>query len=47
MRVGERLCTEGYGVMVGFDYVEQRAAVLPEDVRGRLEVEAADATASP
>jgi acyl-CoA thioester hydrolase len=47
MRVGERLCTEGYGVMVGFDYVEQRAAALPEDMRGRLEAEAADATASP
>jgi acyl-CoA thioester hydrolase len=26
MRVGDRLCAEGYGVMVGFDYAEQRAA---------------------
>jgi acyl-CoA thioester hydrolase len=41
MRVGERLCAEGYGVMVGFDYAEGRAAALPDDFRGRLEAEAA------
>jgi acyl-CoA thioester hydrolase len=40
MRVRERLCADGYGVMVGFDYVAQRAAALPEEIRGRLEAEA-------
>jgi acyl-CoA thioester hydrolase len=45
MRVGERVCAEGYGVMVGFNYAAQRAAALPAHVRGRLEA-AADATAS-
>ena len=41
MRVGERQCAEGYGVMVGFDYAAQRAAALPDDMRRRLEAEAA------
>lgn len=42
MRVGERLCAEGYGVFVGFDYAEQRAATIPETLRARLEAEAND-----
>jgi acyl-CoA thioester hydrolase len=42
MRVGERLCAEGYGVMVGFDYSEERAAALPEEIRRRVEAEAVD-----
>jgi acyl-CoA thioester hydrolase len=40
MRVGERPCAEGYGVMVGFDYAAQRAAALPDDMRRRVEAEA-------
>jgi acyl-CoA thioester hydrolase len=40
MRVGERLCAEGYGVMVGFDYAEGHAAPLTEDIRTRVEAEA-------
>jgi acyl-CoA thioester hydrolase len=40
MRVGERVVAEGYGVLVGFDYAEQKAAQLPEAVRNRLEEEA-------
>jgi acyl-CoA thioester hydrolase len=45
MRVGTRLAAEGYGVLVGFDYVEQQAAQLPEALRERLEAEAAAADA--
>ena len=41
MRVGDRLAAEGYGVLVGFDYVEQTAAPLPPDLRELLEREAA------
>jgi acyl-CoA thioester hydrolase len=41
MRVESRLVAEGYGVLVGFDYVEQTAAQLPESVRERLEAEVA------
>jgi acyl-CoA thioester hydrolase len=41
MRVGTRLAAEGYGVLVGFDYVEQAAAQLPDELRERLEAEAA------
>ena len=37
MRVGERQCAEGYCVCVGFDYVDQRAAPLPEQWRAALE----------
>ncbi len=36
MKVGDRLCAEGYGVLVGFDYAAQRAMPLPEDLRARL-----------
>jgi len=39
MRVADRLVAEGYGVLVGFDYTEQRAAPLPDAVRDRLEAE--------
>jgi acyl-CoA thioester hydrolase len=46
MRVGSRLVAEGYGVLVGFDYGEQVAAPLPEDLRERLEAEAAAPAAS-
>ncbi|MBI5104256.1 MAG: acyl-CoA thioesterase [Solirubrobacterales bacterium] len=46
MRVGERLAAEGHGVLVGFDYVAQRAAPLPDAVRERLEAEAAAAPAA-
>ena len=45
MRVGTRLAAEGYGVLVGFDYVEQKAAPLPDALRKRLEAEAAEADA--
>jgi acyl-CoA thioester hydrolase len=41
MRVGSRLAAEGYGVLVGFDYVEQKASQLPDALRERLEAEAA------
>ena len=40
MRVGERLCAEGYGVLVGFDYTAQRATPLPEALVSVLETEA-------
>ena len=40
MRVGDRVAAEGYGVLVGFDYVEQKAARLPDSLRGRREAEA-------
>ncbi len=36
MTVGERLAAEGYGVLVGFDYTQQRAMALPDAVRERL-----------
>jgi acyl-CoA thioester hydrolase len=36
MRVGERLAAEGHGWLVGFDYAEQRAAVLPDELRATL-----------
>jgi acyl-CoA thioester hydrolase len=41
MRVADRLVAEGYGVLVGFDYTQQKAAQLPDDLRARLEEEAA------
>jgi acyl-CoA thioester hydrolase len=41
MRVGSRLAAEGYGVLVGFDYTEQTAATLPDELRATLEAEAA------
>ena len=40
MRVGSRLAAEGYGVLVGFDYVAQAAAQLPDELRTTLETEA-------
>src|SRR4051795_10361450 len=40
MRVGSRLAAEGYGVLVGFDYGEQKAAQRPEERREMLEAEA-------
>ena len=40
MSVDERVVAEGYGVLVGFDYSEQKAARLPDAVRTRLEEEA-------
>jgi acyl-CoA thioester hydrolase len=46
MRVGERLCADGYGVMVGFDYGDQKAGPLPDGLRTRLESEAANAAGS-
>jgi acyl-CoA thioester hydrolase len=45
MRVGSRLVAEGYGVLVGFDYVAQQAAQLPDALRETLEREA-DASAA-
>ena len=41
MLVGERLVAEGYGVLVGFDYAGQSAMRLPDELRARLEEEAA------
>jgi acyl-CoA thioesterase FadM len=41
MSVADRLCAEGYGVYVGFDYSEQRASPLPDPFRSRLEHEVA------
>jgi acyl-CoA thioester hydrolase len=41
MRVDDRLAAEGYGVLVGFDYATQKAAQLPDELRSRLEEEAA------
>jgi acyl-CoA thioester hydrolase len=32
MRVGERVAAEGYGWLVGFDYVAEHAAPLPEEL---------------
>jgi acyl-CoA thioester hydrolase len=40
MRVGTRLAAEGYGVLVGFDYVSQQASQLPDELRQTLETEA-------
>ncbi|MCW3002800.1 MAG: acyl-CoA thioesterase [Conexibacter sp.] len=45
MRVGTRLVAEGYGVLVGFDYIAQQAAPLPDALRERLESEATAAPA--
>ena len=43
MRAGDRLCAEGYGVLVGFDYSAQRATPLPDELVAVLEAEAAGA----
>jgi acyl-CoA thioesterase FadM len=45
MRVDERMCAEGYGVYVGFDYDGQHSVPLPEQFRARLEAQAAGAQA--
>jgi acyl-CoA thioester hydrolase len=37
MHVGDRLCAEGYGWLVGFDYAGQRSRPLPEALVERLE----------
>jgi acyl-CoA thioester hydrolase len=38
MQVDERLAADGYGWLVGFDYVNQRAEPLPDELRERLEL---------
>ncbi len=45
MHAGERLCAEGYGVLVGFDYAAQRATPLPDALVAVLEREASGAPA--
>ena len=49
MRVDDRLCAEGYGVMVGYDYSAKKPAQLPDEIRRVLEAEigAVSAPASP
>jgi acyl-CoA thioester hydrolase len=37
MRVGERVIAEGYGWLVGFDYGEETASPLPDQLRATLE----------
>ena len=37
MRVGDRLAAEGYGWLVGFDYVAEKSTVLPDSVKKVLE----------
>jgi acyl-CoA thioester hydrolase len=37
----DRLVAEGYGVLVGYDYENGRAARIPDDVRERLAVDVA------
>lgn len=39
MSVGDRLAAEGYGWLVGFDYVKQSASTLSPALVGRLEGE--------
>jgi acyl-CoA thioester hydrolase len=46
MRVGSRLVAEGYGVLVGFDYANEQAAVLPDALRETLAAEAGTITAA-
>ena len=41
MRVDERLAAEGYGWLVGFDYVAQKPSPLPDALREVLEEAAA------
>jgi acyl-CoA thioester hydrolase len=41
MLVEDRLCAEGYGVLVGYDYLGGSATPLPDALRARLEEEAA------
>jgi acyl-CoA thioester hydrolase len=44
MRVGDRLCADGYGTYVGYDNRNRRAAPLPEQFRKKLEAEQIAAT---
>ena len=37
MRVGDRTAAEGYGWLVGFDYLSEKAAPLPDSFRDVLE----------
>jgi acyl-CoA thioester hydrolase len=37
MHVGERRAADGYGWLVGFDYAEEKAIRLPDDLREALE----------
>ena len=37
MKVDDRLAAEGYGWLVGFDYMTQKAAPLPDSFRAVLE----------
>jgi acyl-CoA thioester hydrolase len=37
MRVGERLAAEGYGWLVGFDYVAEKSTPLPDTFKQVLE----------
>jgi acyl-CoA thioester hydrolase len=41
MTSGERMCAEGYGVLVGYDYATAKAAPLPGETRELLERELA------
>lgn len=41
MTVDDRMAAKGYGWLVGYDYEVQRSARLPEQLRERLEAEAA------
>jgi acyl-CoA thioester hydrolase len=36
MRVGERVAAEGYGWLVGFDYVAEKSSPLPDEFRAVL-----------
>jgi acyl-CoA thioester hydrolase len=36
MRVGERIAAEGYGWLVGFDYVAEKATPLPDSFKAAL-----------
>ena len=40
MTVGERLCAEGFGWLVGFDYGAEKAMRLPDRLRTALEAAA-------
>jgi acyl-CoA thioester hydrolase len=37
MTVGDRLASEGYGWLVGFDYKTEKSSPLPHDLREQLE----------
>jgi acyl-CoA thioester hydrolase len=40
MNVGDRLCAEGFGWLVGFDYAAEQAMRLPDGLRAALEAAA-------